>query len=211
MLTLESGEPLFWTRGLERGRLALMATALDLEWGGWPARAGTVALVHQTVRYLAGNTLAAEQLTLGEPCFSPIAPPGVLTVALETPRGDSLRVPAGGTQLAAHHLQEVGLHRWRVADQALAFAVNPAPEVGDLRAAPVAAWAQQWDAQLLTPEILREVGSAPPGRSLVPWIRVALLLALSAEAWLRWPRASAAEGYDKLPGHRRGAGRRTVQ
>ncbi len=191
VLTLAGGTPLLATRQLGRGRVAVLATALDLDWGDWPAHAGVVALIHQCALYLSGRGLGADEVALGAAPRSPLGPPGALDATLHLPSGDSLSVAAGGVLLPADLLRASGPYHWRVGAQRIDFVANVSPELGDLR------WTDPATLdtgglgaiEVQSVEELRERGLDPAGSSLAPWLVALVAALLLAEGWLRRPAA----------------------
>jgi hypothetical protein len=83
-----NGAPALITRQLKRGRVALLTTTLDRDWGDLPLRPGFVRLIDHVVTWLAGARAGAGALHVfvGEPR---LLPPGV-PYLVHTPDGRSL-------------------------------------------------------------------------------------------------------------------------
>ena len=190
LIGLAGGGPLLTTRDVGRGRVALLATALDMNWGEWPAHAPVVALLHQCALHLSGRAAAAESVDLGAPLASPLGPPGVTEALLHFPDGDSARVAAGGVRLPPDLLRNPGPHHWWIGVERADFAANVSARVGDLGwTDPASLHTVEGHAaiQLLRPDQARTEGLRPPGLALEPFLVALLALLLLSEAWIRRP------------------------
>lgn len=67
-VTFESADPAIVEGRFGRGRVLLLATAVDRSWGTWAVWGHTfVPMLHEMVRYLLAGQLASRQVLVGEP------------------------------------------------------------------------------------------------------------------------------------------------
>jgi Aerotolerance regulator N-terminal/von Willebrand factor type A domain len=128
---LDTGDPWVVERPSGRGRVVVLATAIDAEAGTLPVNADFVPLAYEWALWLAGGGAPAV-VQPGEPLIFELSapvPPAVATLAVEAPRGDTLRAPitrAGGRVLARlDDTSESGIYRLAL----------PSPPGGNLYAA----------------------------------------------------------------------------
>ena len=81
-----NGAPALVTRSFGRGRVALLTTTIDRDWGDLPLRPGFVPLIQRTATWLAGvqGGQASRQIFVGEP----YALPGPGPYQIRLPSGD---------------------------------------------------------------------------------------------------------------------------
>ncbi len=88
VMALDDGAPLLLTRALGRGRVALLTTSIDRDWGDLPIRPDFLPLLQQTLRYL---TRVAEidttPVLVGRAAPVPVEDPRVRRVQVQTPDG----------------------------------------------------------------------------------------------------------------------------
>lgn len=105
LATYASGEPFLLEAGAGRGRVLLVTTPLDAEWGSLPMSNFYLPLVQSAVRYLSAGVAADRNLRPGEAIVAPLdAPGGPRDVAVVTPAGDRLPAPVvrAGEQIEVH-------------------------------------------------------------------------------------------------------------
>lgn len=89
---LDDGAPLLLTRTVGQGRVALLTTTLDRDWGDLPIRADFLPLLQQTLRFLTRVAeLDSAPVVVGRPAPVPVEDPRVQRVRVRAPDGD-LRV-----------------------------------------------------------------------------------------------------------------------
>lgn len=201
---LGGGAPLVLMRALGEGRTAFYASTLDRAWSDFPIRSSFLPFMHLLVETLAGGAGPPTQreTEIGAPAtLGAAGAPREARVMTPEGRTKAVRLEAaeGGVSARFADTEAPGLYRWesRAADGAWraegAFAVNPAPEVGDLRPVDVGALASPPGAGA---EGLQAAAAAAPGRKptpLWPWLAAAGGLLLLGEgglgAWMGRRRA----------------------
>ncbi|NVB36643.1 VWA domain-containing protein [Pseudenhygromyxa sp. WMMC2535] len=114
-LAFSSGAPALITRAAGRGRVALLTTTVDRDWGDLPLRPGFVPLVTRTATWLASAEGGSQGSVVGVGASKALARPQPYTVT--TPEGRVVPVtpnegePArfDATDLPGHYLAEPGV------------------------------------------------------------------------------------------------------
>ena len=89
VIELDDGVPLLLTRAVERGRVALLTTTIDRDWGDLPIRPDFLPLIQQLMRFLTRVAeVDARPLMVGGPAPIPVDDPRVRRVRVSTPRGE---------------------------------------------------------------------------------------------------------------------------
>ncbi len=125
---LDTGDPWVVERIHGKGRVMLLATAIDAEAGTLPVNPDFVPLVHEWIFYLAGQT-ELRRVRPGEPLvfeLNPPPPPEASALWLQTPGTTKLQVPVIRTTNAAvarlDSANESGVYRLTLADPPGGFA-----------------------------------------------------------------------------------------
>jgi hypothetical protein len=138
---LINGDPLIVARDAGRGRVLLVTTSADADWGNFPLRPLFLPLMHRAVQMLAGGGSDAHDFLVGETVSVPA--PAVVSEPPEVtdPGGEIRRLaidpgPDGG--LPYGPLKTTGLYRVSGggAGEDFWFSVNVDPEEGDLARVP---------------------------------------------------------------------------
>jgi len=199
----DDGGPALVAGRLDRGRIFLWTTPVDLEWSALPLRGLFVPLWQRLVRELALPEQRHEVYTVGDQVLRLCAGlPVTSEVEAETPAGERLRLPAELRDEQCYwrvaRADQAGL--WRLAAQGTEFdrfVVNLDPEESVLEPVSRAYLERLFGAARL--HVLRpgdglaaQVAARRHGRELWRECLLAALLLLLAEHWLaRAPRAAA--------------------
>jgi hypothetical protein len=189
-LAYSSGAPALITRELGDGRVALLTTSVDRDWGDLALRPGFVPLVERMVTWLGRGAASLEgaNLAVGAP-RSVRAPPGV-TPAVLTPTGERVVVAADETGARRFvHTRALGHYRVESAEPARevgsapldVFTVDVDPREALTVAFPLDARADPDPAGSGNARAIPVL--TPRWRDAVPWL--ALLLALETLLRLR--------------------------
>lgn len=191
-LSFASGAPALLTRRVGEGRVALLATTLDRDWSDLAIRPGFVALVSDTVSWLAGDAGDAGAHVIE--VDGSIRLPGHLAMRVEGPAGSARRVDpeTGALEFSASDHPGLYLARPITADGApdTAAGMNAGPSASVFRFAVDVSPSESEIETLPLPERSGEgtdhplVGQRPRWRELI-WLAVFLLLAEGLlRAWL---------------------------
>ena len=91
VMSLDDGAPFLLTRGVERGRVALLCGSIDRDWNDLPIRPDFVPLMHHLLRYLTRtSTLELSPSFVGQPVVIGLDEPRVTRVAIRAPDGQVL-------------------------------------------------------------------------------------------------------------------------
>jgi len=133
---LDPGDPWIVERPQGKGRIMLLATALDAEAGTLPANPDFVPLVHEWIFHLAGTT-EAQRVRPGEPLVFELNPPPApefQTLLLQTPKGTKLQAPilraSGSAQVRLDVANASGIYRLTLPDPPGGFAYAAVEEDG---------------------------------------------------------------------------------
>ncbi len=120
---LDTGDPWLVERPRGRGRVMVMATAIDAEAGTLPANPDFVPLTHEWIFHLAGGNGRSAIVRAGEPMIIPLDPPpapGITTLPLETPDGTlaQAKVIRSGDSAQARFddTRDIGVYRLKLPD-----------------------------------------------------------------------------------------------
>jgi hypothetical protein len=120
---LDTGDPWLVERPWGRGRVLVLATAIDAEAGTLPANPDFVPLTHEWVFQLAGGNARSPTVRAGEPLIFPIDPapaPGISALTLETPDGTRAQariIRVGDTaQARFDDTSDIGIYRLELPD-----------------------------------------------------------------------------------------------
>ena len=137
---LDTGDPWVVERAFGKGRVALLASAIDSEGGTLPVNPDFVPMAHELIAHLAAGLEGSRSIKPGEPLDFPLDPPppsDVKALTVTTPSGLKLEAPVVRTgKLARARLadsSEPGIYRVALATPPGAFAY--AAVVGDNREA----------------------------------------------------------------------------
>jgi hypothetical protein len=140
---LVSGDPWVVERPHGRGRVILLAAPVDAGSGTLPVNPDFVPLVHEWAFHLAGGAAAPRVARAGEPLVFDLDPPpapGVTSLPLRTPSGETVAAPVSRTAATAQArldaATEAGTYRLTMPDPPGGFAY--ASVVGDGREEDVA-------------------------------------------------------------------------
>ncbi len=135
--SLAGGAPLIVTRDAGRGRVMLVTTSADADWGNFPLRPLFLPLMHRAIRILSGRGAEARSFLVGDSASIP--PPAVDQPPPEItdPAGEIRRLaiePGPDGFLAFGPLAATGLYRVRGSGigEDYWFPVNVDPTEGDL-------------------------------------------------------------------------------
>lgn len=157
--SLRSGSPLLLERAFGRGRVLLLTTPLDADWGTLPLSNFYLPFVQSTTRYLSGGWAADRNLAPSEPIVAelPDAVGERAVVALPdgTRQNVDLARPDGPAHIRPAEIRFATTHlpgryevRYRTEpgdrppDRTLHFVVRPPPEESDLSALTEPRWRQ---------------------------------------------------------------------
>jgi hypothetical protein len=133
---LDTGDPWIVERRAGKGRVALIASAVDAEGGTLPVNPDFVPWAHELIAHLAAGAEGPRSIKPGEPLefpLDPAPPPDVKALTLTTPSGLKVEVPVlrDGDAARARHAEtsEPGIYRLALATPPGAFAY--AAVVGD--------------------------------------------------------------------------------
>ena len=197
----DTGDPWVVERPFGKGRVALLAAAIDAEGGTLPVNPDFVPWAHELIAHLAAGLEGPRSLKAGEPLEFPLDPPPPLDVkalTLTTPSGMKVEIPVlrSGTSARVRHADtsEPGIYRLALATPPGTFAY--AAVAGDdreadpsaLEAAEVETLEQAWplafDAE---PDHLADrILTADRARRNEVWqaLILAALAGLCLEVWL---------------------------
>ena len=115
---LDTGDPWLVEKGSGKGRVALLASAIDAEGGTLPVNPDFVPWAHELIAHLAAGAEAPRSIKAGEPlefAVEPPPPPDVKTLSLTTPSGLKVTLPVSrsGTSARVRQLDtsEPGIYR----------------------------------------------------------------------------------------------------
>jgi hypothetical protein len=113
----DSGDPWIVERGVERGRVVLLAAPLDAQWSTLPVNPDFVPWLHTLIFHLADPAAARVPLLPGEPIRLDLPPgmdPGITTARVQTPdgrRASSQIIRQGGSvELQFDETEEPGVY-----------------------------------------------------------------------------------------------------
>jgi hypothetical protein len=129
VIGLDDGAPLLLTRGVERGRVALLTTSVDRDWGDLPIRADFLPLVQQLIRYLTRVT----ELEVAPVLVGRAAP-----VRSEDPRVERVRITGPDGRQHTSERPRAPNEKWTFARAVVPghYAVVPDPPLPDLPTLP---------------------------------------------------------------------------
>lgn len=140
-VAFENGDPAILERGFGRGRVLLVATAMDRSWGTWPVWGHTfVPMIHEMVRYLVASPLKSRTGEVGA-VLQATLPPGMNSAELQLrdPADHRQRVELGRNGVDNAVLIEetsqpgfYALERAGSGSNLLWFAINPPASESDL-------------------------------------------------------------------------------
>jgi hypothetical protein len=186
-----SGAPFLLESAGGRGRVLLMTTSLDADWGTLPLSSFYLPYVQSAVRYLAAGALPSHNLEPGEPIRVTVDEPLGESTVIETPDGQSRSVESvkvdQTTELRFSETHEPGVYRLRL-DQAgggrtVDFAVRRPAAGSDLTPLTDQRWTRlesELHVKRIDPAerpIAAVVSASTEGYNLAPW---ALTLAILA-------------------------------
>ena len=183
-----SGAPALVTRAHGRGRVALLTTTIDRDWGDLPLRPGFVPLAVDTLAWLAGASGHDQSDAIAVGASKTLA--RATTYAVTTPSGESLPITPGRDGEAARfdETNSPGHYRARPSDDAAAeperFVVEFDAREADTT--PVASFAAQLDGEGGTVEIYE-----PRWRELALLMLLLLGIESAARLWLGSSRRPA--------------------
>ncbi len=115
---LDTGDPWIVERPFGRGRVVLVAGAIDAEGGTLPVNPDFVPLAHELIYHLASAVSTCHASHLNEPLFvniNPAPPAGVTSLPVTTPGGLHASAPVvrseGKTQVRIDDTAESGIYR----------------------------------------------------------------------------------------------------
>jgi hypothetical protein len=133
---LDTGDPWIVERSFGKGRVALLASAIDAEAGTLPVNPDFVPLAHELIAHLASGAEGPGSIKAGEPlefALDPVPPKDVKTLTLTMPSGSKVELPILSTGATARVRQtetsEAGIYRLSLAVPPGTFAY--AAVVGD--------------------------------------------------------------------------------
>jgi hypothetical protein len=180
-VTFTSGAPALVTRAHGRGRVALLTTTIDRDWGDLPLRPGFVPLAVDTLAWLAGARGHDDADVIDVGAGKTLA--RATTYAVTTPSGESLPITPGrdGEPARFDATDTPGHYRARPSDDAAAEPERFVVEL-DAREAdttPVEVFASQLDGEGGTVEIYE-----PRWRELALLVLLLLGIESAARMWL---------------------------
>jgi hypothetical protein len=180
-VTFTSGAPALVTREHGRGRVALLTTTIDRDWGDLPLRPGFVPLAVDTLAWLAGARGHDDADVIDVGAGKTLA--RATTYAVTTPSGESLPITPGrdGEPARFDATDTPGHYRARPSDDAAAEPERFVVEL-DAREAdttPVEVFASQLDGEGGTVEIYE-----PRWRELALLVLLLLGIESAARMWL---------------------------
>jgi hypothetical protein len=198
---LDTGDPWVVERPHGRGRVILLASALDAEAGTLPVNPDFVPLAHELILHLGAGSTASPSVRPGEPIVFDL--PGVVvasgtTLPLLTPDGTTIRLPAvrsdNSTRVRVADTSMAGVYRLTRPNPpgGSAYAlVTSDPREADptpLEPAEASKLAEGWplafepDPAALPARIAN--GDASPRREVWRWLIFAALGGLCLEVWM---------------------------
>lgn len=197
-LKFSTGDPAILTRSLGRGRIVLVTTTLDRDWGTWPVWGHSfVPLMHETVRFAAGERWAPRQGLPGTVWRLPVLGTQKQPPTLTGPSGQTIDVLHDegdeGTDWISVPLETSGFYRLSHASADLpesGFAINPDPIESDLTRLPqtvvssllnAGERSEPATATFATAQAVEPRGH--PGMRLCLWLVLAVLLVEPLFAW----------------------------
>ncbi len=134
---LENGTPLIVEKEAGRGRVLLVTTSADADWGNLPLRPLFLPLLHRAVKMLAGGGNTANSYLVGDVASIPAPGPTGPPPEILDPTGDLRRLvgePGADGGLSYGPLLTPGLYRVTGSGtgEEFTFSVNVDPDEGDL-------------------------------------------------------------------------------
>jgi hypothetical protein len=198
---LDTGDPWVVERPHGRGRVILLASALDAEAGTLPVNPDFVPLAHELILHLGAGSTASAGVRPGEPIVfdlpGAVVPAGT-TLVLLTPDGTTIRVPAvrsdNSTRVRVSDTSMAGVYRLTRPNPPGGYVyalVTSDPREADptsLEPAEASKLAEGWplafepDPAALPTRIA--TGDASPRREVWRWLIFAALGGLCLEVWM---------------------------
>jgi hypothetical protein len=198
---LDTGDPWIVERPHGRGRVLLLASAVDAEAGTLPVNPDFVPLAHELILGLGAGSTAPSAVRPGEPIvfdLPGLAVPAGTTLPLLTPDGTTIRIPATrsgeSTRVRVPDTSEAGVYRLTKPNPPGGFAyaqVSSDPREADptpLDPAEASRLSEGWplafegDPSALPTRIA--TGDASPRREVWRWLIFAALGGLCLEVWM---------------------------
>jgi len=186
-----ANSPLLVEKAVGRGRVLLVNTSADADWGNLPLRPLFLPLLHRAVRRLAGRSGERPDRHLGERVKlpgTPSEPPEVTDPSGDVTRPTAIDRTTG--EILYGPLSRPGIHRVRAArpEDSLLFAANVRAEEGDVhRAAPDLLRSLFGDDRFRYlrggDDVRTALAHSREGRPLWGWLIGLALLLLMVETW----------------------------
>lgn len=202
-LRFQNGDPAILTAPYGAGRVVLVTTSVDREWGTWAVWGHSfIPLMHEIVRYAAADRLPGRQVLVGEPLTGIAESDAVRSAVVTLPSGETTNLVVADRQATFDQTSISGFYEWAwgaPSSRSTWYAVNVDPVESDpatldekllkTEFPETASWRFHGGAHTL-PAFAAPAGTTiPSGPIDQPWSRWLLAIAgwlLLAEQGLAW-------------------------
>ena len=111
-LRFQNGDPAILTAQYGAGRVVLLTTSVDREWGTWAVWGHSfIPLIHEIVRYAAADRLAGRQVLVGEALNGIVDSDAVRSAVVTAPGGDQASLVVADRQVSFDQTTSGGFYK----------------------------------------------------------------------------------------------------